>query len=78
MASQTYSHSSQMTLQFLAQRESFPDQARVHPEGLRLRHGDKYNSTGDDAVESAITVDTGPYEGIPKETVSFSSNPQID
>lgn len=40
------------------------------------RHGEKRDSNGDDTVESAVPVETGPYGDIPKGTVSFSTNPQ--
>ena len=50
-----------------------PDDCNFWPPS---RHGDKYNNTGDDAVESVVALDTRPYESIPKETVSLSSNPQ--
>jgi len=40
------------------------------------RHSDKRDSHGDNGVEIAVPVETGPYGDIPKGSVSFSTNPQ--
>lgn len=40
------------------------------------RHGDKHDSNGDDAAETAVPEETGPYGDIPKGSVSFNTNPQ--